>query len=72
MVEALNKLGSRRPTKQRFSLVYTSSEGKLTLRAKTAEFVPTSLQQVADSLVLDSGLSEREPFADNTIEVLNL
>lgn len=52
VVEALNKLGSRRPTKQRFSLSYKSDEGLLTLRAKSTDFVPDSLQRLANRLVI--------------------
>ncbi len=49
-VEALNKLGSRRPVKQRFTL--SLKEGVLTLRAKTGEYLPESLQRIADHTVV--------------------
>lgn len=52
VVEALNKLGARRPTKQRFSLSYKSDEGVLTLVAKSTEFLPDDLRRIADQLVL--------------------
>lgn len=52
VIEALNKVGSRRPTKQRFSLAY--AEGVLTLKARSTEFIPDSLQRIADRLSLQT------------------
>lgn len=54
-VEALNKLGARRPTKQRFSLSYNSEQQVLTLHAKTTEFLTQELCKTADRLVLEDG-----------------
>lgn len=57
-VSSLNKLGSRRPTKQRFSLVYDHKTGVLQLRAKSTEHLPVVLRAMADQLVLDNGESQ--------------
>jgi hypothetical protein len=50
-VEALNKLGSRRPAKQRF--VLSLKEGVITLRAKTGEYLPERLRCIADRTIID-------------------
>ena len=60
IVEALNKLGARRPTKHRFSLSYKSDEGLLTLRVKSTECIPESLQRLANRLVLTEITTETE------------
>lgn len=52
VVESLNRLGARRPTKQRFMLSFDSTNCKLTLKAKMEEFVPDSLRRIADQLII--------------------
>lgn len=53
VVEALNRLGSRRPTRQRFSLSYNSTDGQLTVKAKHTEWIPTSVRQISARMIID-------------------
>ncbi len=53
-VEALNKLGSRRPKKQRFSVSYNSKTSVLTVRAEHADWVPSALKKIAALSLINS------------------
>ncbi len=53
VVEALNRLGARRPKRQRFSVTYNPNDGQLTIRAKHVEWLPIELRRSAAYMILE-------------------